>query len=180
MKTSRSPSRLMPARHFPGLRLPAKLFVVGLVLGIAYPLYLATATTRWLALALVCGFAVSVAVANRREARRFERLADARRPQSICTFARDFDPRAVDTWILRATHQELQLLLRSYVPAFPIRAADKFSDLGIDTDDVEDLIRDIAWRCGRSLERTEGNPFYGKLITVENLVLFVNAQPRAA
>jgi hypothetical protein len=47
----------------------------------------------------------------------------------------------------------------------------------LDVDDVEDLIVDVALRAGRSLEQTERNPHYGKVRTVFDVVLFVNAQP---
>jgi hypothetical protein len=38
----------------------------------------------------------------------------------------------------------------------------------------------IATRSGHSLDETEKNPFYGKMNTVRDLVLFVNAQQRLA
>jgi hypothetical protein len=87
----------------------------------------------------------------------------------------------VDTWVIRAAHQEIQQLMKSYVPAFPVRASDLLlDDLHIDPDDIEDLLVDIAARSGHSLDETESNPFYGKINAVRDLVLFINAQPRLA
>jgi hypothetical protein len=71
--------------------------------------------------------------------------------------------------------------MKSYIPAFPVRASDSLlADLNIDSDDIEDLLVDIATRSGHSLDEAEKNPFYGKINTVRDLVLFVNAQPRLA
>lgn len=71
--------------------------------------------------------------------------------------------------------------MRSYVPAFPVRASDSLvNDLRIDSEDVEDLLVDIAARSGHSLDETQSNPFYGKIDTVRDLVLFINSQPRTA
>ena len=65
------------------------------------------------------------------------------------------------------------------MPAFPVRASDLLlKDLHIDSDDIEDLLVDIAARSGYSLDETENNPLYGKINTVHDLVLFINAQPR--
>src|SRR4051812_38140996 len=38
---------------------------------------------------------------------RLARLAADRQGESICTFARSFDCRAIDTWIIRAVFEEL-------------------------------------------------------------------------
>ena len=44
-------------------------------------------------------------------------------------------------------------------------------------DDVEDVLLDMAARSGRSLAEIRSNPFHGKIDTVFDLVLFMNAQP---
>jgi hypothetical protein len=67
------------------------------------------------------------------------------------------------------------------MPAFPVLASDALlDDLNRDLDDIEYLLVDIAARTGHALDETEKNPFYGKITTVRDLVLFVNAQPRVA
>lgn len=96
----------------------------------------------------------------------------------MTTFARSFDTRHIDTRVIRAAHQELQHLLKSYVPHFPVRASDSLlEDLHMDADDAEELIAEIASRSRHSLDETQSNPFYGNIHTVSDLVLFVNAQP---
>jgi hypothetical protein len=61
----------------------------------------------------------------------------------------------------------------------PIKADDHlFDTLMLDEDDLDlDLVEIISQRTGRSLEQYENNPFYGKVTTVRNLVLFLNCQP---
>jgi len=98
--------------------------------------------------------------------------------ESICNFARSFNARHIDTWVIRATHQEIQHVLKSYVPHFPVRASDSLlEDLHTNADDVEDLVAEIAARSGHSLDKTESNPFYGNIHTVSDLVRFIDAQP---
>lgn len=92
---------------------------------------------------------------------------------TICHFARAFERRTVDTWILRATYEVLS------APSKPIRADDRLCDL-LDEFDLDLEIFDVAARCGRSLDQTEANPFYGNLTTVRDLVLFLNHQPMLA
>ena len=49
----------------------------------------------------------------------------------------------------------------------------------LDPDDVDlSLAPDIAQRAGRSLDDTSRNPYFAKVHTVKDLVLFFNAQPR--
>jgi hypothetical protein len=49
----------------------------------------------------------------------------------------------------------------------------------LDEDDLSlDLLEEISQRTGRSLEGFETNPYYGKITTVRDLVLFFNHQDR--
>jgi hypothetical protein len=111
---------------------------------------------------------------------RIAALIEARQGESICEFARSFDEKVVDTWVIRAVYEELQSELevdRKYVP---IRAEDSLSDdLQIDEEDIDLSIVDaIAQRSGRSLAYFERNPLHGKVRTVRDLVMFFNSQPR--
>ena len=106
-------------------------------------------------------------------------MADERANEEICTFARSFERNQVDTWILRAVHEELQHHMKFPEGICPLRASDRLEkDLKIDPDDIEDLIPVVAQRTGRSLEHTERNPFFGKIETVSDFVLFINNQPK--
>jgi hypothetical protein len=108
-------------------------------------------------------------------------LAAARAGQSICEFSRDFDLRAVDTWIVRAVYEALQEEIDGShgLPAFPVRADDRMvADLHIDPEDLDlSVIGIAADRACRSLENWTTNPFRDDTATVRGLVLLLNAQP---
>jgi hypothetical protein len=112
----------------------------------------------------------------------FARLMRARAGESICQFARSFDCRSVDTWVVRAVYEELQAGLALQGMRLPVRVTDRLQkDLRLDADDLDLLlVPDIAQRAGRELSCTQDNPFYGKVTTVGDLVHFLNAQPRLA
>ena len=177
IKTMRLPSRLLPPRHSESLDHAAVLFLTILVVGFGYLLYSASTFARCMIAISCCAIWCYGAVANKREKRRYEALARSRQGVSICEFARSFDTRQTDTWIMRATYQELQQWLQPYVTAFPVYASDRLSaDFHLEADDVDDLLQEIAARSGRSLEKTEDNPWYGSVHTVKDLVAFINAQ----
>ncbi|WP_196139626.1 hypothetical protein [Aliikangiella sp. G2MR2-5] len=109
----------------------------------------------------------------------FQNLCEDRKGLSICDFSREFDPKVVDTWIIRAVYEQLQVALPTKQKV-PIRASDSlFDTLKLDEDDIElDLVEEVAQRTGRSLSEYKNNPYYGKVTTVQNLVLFFNHQAR--
>lgn len=177
INTMRLPSRLLPPRHSESPGHGAVLFLMALALGFGYFLYSASTFARCMIAMACCAVWCHGAAVTRREKRRYEALARSRQGVSICEFARSFDLRQTDTWIIRATYQELQQWLQPYVAAFPVRASDGlFSDFHLEADELDDLLQDIAARSGRSLEKTEDNPWYGSVHTVKNLVAFINAQ----
>ena len=100
--------------------------------------------------------------------------------REICRFARSFDRRAVDPWVIRAVYEELAAWLsRPDIPYAPRAEDHLFRDLRLDPDDLDlDMAPGIAKRIGRSLDLCEENPFEGKVETVADLVLFLNGQPR--
>lgn len=110
----------------------------------------------------------------------YQKLTQNRTNDSICSFARSFDFRNVDTKIIRAVYEELQDYLPNSPHPFPIRAQDNlFDDLRLDEDDLDlDIVEAVARRTGRSLDNYEDNPHYRKATTVGGLVMFFDAQPR--
>ncbi|WP_431258332.1 hypothetical protein ACQ86G_28070 [Roseateles chitinivorans] len=108
-------------------------------------------------------------------------LAAARAAQSICEFSRDFDLRAVDSWVVRAVYEALQdeMAVVHGLKDFPIRADDRMvADLRIDPEELDlDIVERVANRACRSLDDWTANPFRDKTDTVRGLVLFLNAQP---
>lgn len=176
MRATRLPSRRM-ARKTKQSFVPLAGFLSTVTVGFGYFVYASSPWVVGVTSALVCAFCVWSSVLNRREKHRLQTLASARQGESICDFARSFDTRRTDTWIIRAVYQELQPFFRPVVP-FPIRATDSLLDIShLDHDDVDDLIAEVALRAGRSIEQTECNPYYGKVRTISDAVHFVNAQP---
>jgi len=132
--------------------------------------------------AAVAILALATSVSAKNHKRKLEALAEMRSGESICEFARAFERRSVDTWVVRAVYEQVQELLRPSYANFPVRADDRLKDdLDIEMDDVEmDLAPMVAERTGRLLDRTESNPFFGKLSTVADLVRFFSSQPLVA
>lgn len=133
------------------------------------------------ALRFALSFAVlALAVGAVFRGRRMRRLAAERRGESICTFARALDPRAVDPWVIRAVHDQLQPYARAGAVPVPLRATDRlYEELGVDPDELDDVARDIAQRTGRRRDAAERNPFR-TVVTVGDLVRFFAHQPRAS
>lgn len=132
----------------------------------------------WLALVAV-PLAILLARYSDRSRRRFlEALCSRREGESICTFARSFDVRAVDPWITRATYEEVAAFFQD-VDVLPLRPSDRFDkDLWILGDDLPGLVGDIAQRAGREIgEPSLLNP-PPRLDTVGDLVEYLNAQRR--
>jgi len=126
-------------------------------------------------------FAVVNAVMTSYENDRLARLAADRQGESICTFARSFDYRAIDTWVIRAVFEELQPFCRFDARTLPLRPTDDiYDDLRIDPEDADDLVEVMAFRTGRSFEDQDcaRNPFFGKVQTVSDLVMFLVNQPK--
>ncbi len=117
---------------------------------------------------------------NHKEVKRLSRIANTRSGESICSFTRALNFRQVDTWIIRATWEELQdYVTHKSLNEFPIRPTDKVvDDFKIDPEEIVDIVERIAQRTRRSLEETDKNPYFGKIETVGDLVLFVNNQPK--
>lgn len=104
--------------------------------------------------------------------RRDARLAEERQGESLCTFARSFERRSVDPWILRGVYEGLE-------SGFPLRASDRLlEELRLEAEDLEDEAVAIAERAGRSLAGAAANARFGRLESVRDLVLFLQDQPR--
>jgi hypothetical protein len=162
----RIPSRKMPQVHAPG---PSWL---GWLLGLAVvSLTLAVLAKLWWPLAILVPAAIwGIDAVYFRP--RDRRIAKDREGESICQFARGFDCRSVDTWIIRAVYEE-------FSGSFPLRPSDRLKeDLHIAGDDVDYAAMHIAKRTGRGLNGSERNPLYGKIKTLRDVVMFFHHQPR--
>jgi hypothetical protein len=134
---------------------------------------------------IVVGFSAAMFALDqwnrRKTTRHLTELARARSGESICEFARAFDTRRVDTWVIRAVYEQVQQQLRWVYPGFPVRATDRLKeDLWMDPDDIDmDITDDVTSRTGRSMRDHKQNPMYGKVTTVADLVAFFAAQPKS-
>lgn len=164
------------SRHpvpFVGWLLIACILAAGVYFAIAKPAVFVIAAGALTALFLIARRQ------GQREARKLLSLASKREGQSICEFARDFDTRSVNTWIIRAVYEQLQGQLKHIHPAFPVRADDRLKeDLLLDDDDLDiDIAQEVEARTGVSIDESGSNPYFGKVKTVRDLVFFFQNQP---
>jgi hypothetical protein len=125
---------------------------------------------RWVVAAMTTFGAVATILSHQH----FAHFKEKRKEESICTFARSLPAKAHDTWVVRAVFEELSRIIR-----VPIRPADELmKDLKIDLDDLEDAFFEIARRAGRSMDNTEKNPMFDKVVTVADLISFFEHQPK--
>lgn len=174
----RASSRSMPKYLPPPPGLAQKALWLVLASGlIAAAVYLAVLHPIPVAAFVACIGYLAHRELQQAQARRLA-VAGSRGNEGICEFARSFDCRAVDTWIVRAVFEELQEELGQVQP-FPLRATDRFvEELHIDLEELEMThVPAIAARTGRSLERCKSNPYWGQVCTVSDLVHFFNEQP---
>jgi hypothetical protein len=112
------------------------------------------------------------------EGRRVARIRQER-DDTICDFRRSFDVRQIDPWIIRATYEAFGAWFDAKQAKFPLRASDSIADdLKIAWEDLDDLAHEVARRAGYDISECEANPLYGKVITVEDFVMFVTHQPK--
>lgn len=110
--------------------------------------------------------------------RRLRWLALAREGENLCTFARAFDRRQTNYWVMRAVYDALRPYCTFRGGRMPLRPSDSLArNLRIDADDLTDIARDATVRVGRAFEDLEANPLYGRVDTVRDLVAFVQHQP---
>jgi hypothetical protein len=112
--------------------------------------------------------------------RRMRSIALTRENSTICTYARSFDYRNVDTKIMRAVYEKVQVWVGKYEGMnFPVEANDYFNETyNMDAEDLDDIYFEIAEELGISTENPEANPYWNKVTTVKNLVLFLHNQPK--
>ena len=177
--TIRQTSMKMPSRRMPAVpawkaSAGAWLVLAAFLGGLGYWVY-----RQPYALLGISALAVIVGAELLFHARRMRRLAASREGEGICEFARSFERHHADTWILRAVYEELSRFLAVGDAIVPVRAEDTWEkDLKIDPEDLLELISDMAFRAQRSMDGMEGNPLWGKVRTVADMVAFLENQPR--
>jgi hypothetical protein len=157
------------------LATPQKLGVVGwaviiVLLSLLVALLISSAEWRWAVGATVALVGV-LGIIWRRQWRQLE---IERESDSICRFARLLPARDHDTWVVRAVYEGL-----ASDRGFGIRPSDRLEeDLLFVPEDVEDLVLDIAKRARRSLNAAGRNPLANRVVTVLDLVNFLEHQPK--
>ena len=113
------------------------------------------------------------------ERMRFKKLARERAGLSICQFARSFNYRRVDTKIIRAVYEGLQGWVGNGIRNFPVVAKDDIAKVyRLIDEDLEEFAEEVASQTHRRWDDLEVNPLYGRVTTVEDLVLFLHFQPK--
>lgn len=157
---------------------PMRVVPLGQVAAVLVLILLVLALLSLPALVIVSGVIVLGVIGSVVLERRMRRLAQSRAEEDLCTFARTFDCRVVDPWIIRAVYEEVQACLGQNLQPFPMRATDRLAEaFGIVDEDLDELATAAAGRAGRSLDRPEKNPVK-RVDTVGDLVHFLNHQPR--
>jgi len=118
----------------------------------------------------VSGSSLSTTIEKRMQERSYE---------DIGTFTRSLDYRNIDTWIIRAVYEEIGSELDIDGKIFPLRGSDNlYKDLRLDDEDLYYVFNRVMARTGISDLGAEENPYYHKVETVEDMILFLNAQPK--
>jgi hypothetical protein len=116
---------------------------------------------------------------DRQQARR----ARERVGEDIGSFARAFDRRepTFDPWVVRAVWDALApWTVARDGTRFPLRPTDVIADLGCVDEDLEDVFVEAATRARRQPEARPTNPYFGRVVTVGDLIAFLSHQPREA
>jgi hypothetical protein len=133
----------------------------------------------FLLLVVFAVYILSVISPNIMEELNIEKLAKERKGENIGTFAKSLDYRNIDTWIIRAVYEEIQSELGFKEIDIPIRTSDNLeNDLQLDDEDLFYIYSRVAIRAGISDKDGNKNPYYDKVETVEDMILFLNTQPK--
>lgn len=166
------------SRWMPPQPQPATGSVAYAPLGVLSAGLLAAAIFSLTGRVIVIGLTLLIVLDHVSDQRRLRWLALARAGENLCTFARAFDRRQTNYWVLRAVYDALRPYCTFQGGRMPLRPSDSLErNLHIDSDDLTDIARDATGRVGRAFEDLEANPFYGRVDTVRDLVAFVQHQP---
>jgi hypothetical protein len=167
---------LAPARE-PATSWQGWAFLSVCAIGLAYAL-----VVQPLGSLVLIGGILAVGWLYDRPRSRRKAIERAYRPnEDFSSFMGAFDlrgPAPVDPWVVQAVWDAVLPLTALGGPAIPLRPSDRFAlDLGVDPEEVEEMIPSLVERCGRAVGNWTANPFYAGLSTVGALVHFISAQP---
>lgn len=95
----------------------------------------------------------------------------ARRHDNLIDFARRFDVRVVNAWVVRSTYEQLGLWL-----GFPVHPSDRlYWDLKLSAADLEEIVFQVLVR----VERVRPESWLIEAKTVRELIFFINTLPKS-
>jgi len=164
----------MPAKVYRKSTLRGKAIMASLLIGLVWCCY-----ERPILIPIIGIIPFITWVAGIVDRKRLTRIALERQGEGICEFARSFERRTADPWVIRAVYDALQPYFFGRDQRFPVRATDRLAeDIHTDPEDVNDMACDIAERTGHDMRDTEKNPLYDRVKTVGDMVMFFSHQPR--
>ena len=128
----------------------------------------------------IVGIFIFIAILVALDHRRMKKIAIERGKPDICNYARSFDYRNIDTKIMREVYNLVQEWAGKFdeIP-FPVQADDSFDEIyKMDPDDLDEIYFEVTEKLGISKENAEANPYYDRVETVKDLVLFLNEQSK--
>jgi hypothetical protein len=178
----KKPSKLMPKYYPKGYGLLGKIIalIIAIIIVVFFCIGIWQEPYFFLIILLVIIPLVWISgyFEEKKRKKKLSMMAAKREGCDIGTFAKTFDYRKIDTWIIRAVYEELQEFVSTKEIQLPILATDHLEkDLNIYEEDLNDLMEAIAQRTGRTFDDYEKNPFYSNLNAVSDLVGYFNYQP---
>ena len=174
----RTPSRMMPAYEASEMSLFWKVFTY-LFVGLMFVMLLKQVWKMPILAFFILAVAFIIWIENWFFDLSLNLKSLEREGEDIGTFARSFDYRNIDTWVIRAVYEAVSQFLSYKDGKCPVRASDRLlEDIGLDSEELDDIIDEVIYRTGIVDQDWDKNPYYDKLETVRDLVLFFDAQPR--
>lgn len=169
-------SRHLPLPEATNTRIPVigKIILTTFLTAIGYWIFVAPYNAS-LVLGTIIGIISVTCFIDRRRIARLRKERD----DTICDFRKSFDLHEIDPWIIRATYETIGAWVDQKKPFIPLRASDLIErDLRMHLEDMWELICEVSQRAGYDVSDCEANPLFGKILSVEDFVLFINHQPR--
>jgi len=172
----RKPSNQMPQYEVPKMKwyfvVIAWIFLILYLGSIAYKAYDDIAFRY-----VILMFIVLILVLSGVGVEKYKKSKRSRKEWNIGKFAKEFNLKEVDTWVVRAVYEAVYDEVE-----IPIKADDDIDkDLGIDMGDLgfDEILINVSQRTGRVLtENSVGHDDIKNIITVRDLVEFFNKLPR--
>jgi len=168
----KKPSNQMPKYEVPKTSIWTWIFLVVTILSLCYAAY-EDINVMYLFVALIIFIIIMSTIGDKK----YERLKESRKDWNIGSFAKEFNLKEVDTWVVRAVYEAVYDEVE-----IPIKADDDIDkDLRIDMGDLgfDEILINVSQRTGRVL--TEESVAYNdieNITSIRDLVYFFNGLQR--